>query len=208
MDSGYPTKLVVNTASPLTLALAPKLFPWKIGPSRIVKVARSKDGLVIRGEVGGGDACVEPLTAVARPRIWITGLKALEVKLLAAADWKVAGLKALVKINAAIYVVDRCYFWPDWHELINVGLPEVVGDVVCGVDACQPGLRRAQSLIAMVEAGWASKRSGEMPYHTLRSEDSGSKSHRPGSGGLHPERVGSRSMVWRKDEVGKVKAGG
>lgn len=152
MDSGYPTKLVVNTASPLTLALAPKLFPWKIGPSLIVKVARSKEGLVDRGEVGGGDACVEPLTAVARPRIWITGLKALEVKLLAAADWKVAGLKALVKINVAIYVVDRCEFSPNWHELINVGLPEMVGDVVCRVGACQPGLCRVQCLVAVAEA--------------------------------------------------------
>ena len=162
MDSGYPTKLVVKTASPLTFALAPKLLPWKIGPSLIVKVARSKEGLVDRGEVGGGDACVEPLTAVARPRIWITGLKALEVKLLAAADWKVAGLKALVKINVAIYVVGRCDVCPGWdaegHELINVGLPEVVGDVVCGVDACQPGLCRLQCLVPMVEAGWVTKR--------------------------------------------------
>lgn len=33
IDSGYPTREVVKTASPEMLDLAPKDFPWKIGPS-------------------------------------------------------------------------------------------------------------------------------------------------------------------------------
>ena len=32
MDSGYPTREVVKTASPEMLDLAPKDLPWKIGP--------------------------------------------------------------------------------------------------------------------------------------------------------------------------------
>jgi len=33
MDSGYPTREVVNTASPEMLELAPNAVPWKTGPS-------------------------------------------------------------------------------------------------------------------------------------------------------------------------------
>ena len=70
MDSGYPTREVVKTASPLTFALAPKLLPWKIGPSRIVKVARSNDGLVaFEVTAGGGDRGV-PLIKVALYLTW------------------------------------------------------------------------------------------------------------------------------------------
>lgn len=62
------------------------------------------------------------------------------------------------------------------------------------------------SLVPMVEAGWVTQRSGEMPFHTLRSEECGSKSHRPGSGELHTESECSRSMVWQGDAVGKVRS--
>ena len=67
----------MKTASPLIFVLAPKLFPWKIGPSLIVKVARSKLGLVLRVDVrpvelrGVGD------TISALPRTWKVILIAL-----------------------------------------------------------------------------------------------------------------------------------
>ena len=41
MDSGYPTREVVKTASPEMLLRAPKDVPWKMGPFRMVSVARS-----------------------------------------------------------------------------------------------------------------------------------------------------------------------
>lgn len=97
MDSGYPTSEVVKTASPLMFALAPKLFPWKMGPSRIVKVARSYEGFVARREVFGGGTRGVPLTTVALCRTWKVGLKALEKA--------VEGLKALVKIAEAMAVI-------------------------------------------------------------------------------------------------------
>jgi len=53
MDSGYPTRDVVKTASPEMLALAPNALPWKTGPPRMVKVAGSASaGAVARGVKG------------------------------------------------------------------------------------------------------------------------------------------------------------
>ena len=66
-DSGYPTKEVVNTDSPDMLVLAPNDLPEKMGPFRMVKVARSFDGAVDRG-CGNGIARVVFESTVAKPR--------------------------------------------------------------------------------------------------------------------------------------------
>ena len=127
MDSGYPTKLVVKTDSPLTFAFAPKLLPWKIGPSLIVKVARSKEGLSERGVFGAAERGV-PLTTVALYLTWKDGLKAFEK--LWVEDWKIEGLATLEKMTKVAMVVFVCPCHRG-RRLFRAGFPEVVRDVVC-----------------------------------------------------------------------------
>lgn len=74
-------------------ALAPKLLPWKIGPSLIVNVALSKAGLVERVLVGGGGERGVPLTTVARNLTWREGLEALLKPL--AAGLRMEGLEKM-----------------------------------------------------------------------------------------------------------------
>jgi hypothetical protein len=45
MDSGYPTREVVKTASPEMFDFAPKDFPWKTGPSWYESVVAPHIGL-------------------------------------------------------------------------------------------------------------------------------------------------------------------
>jgi hypothetical protein len=55
MDSGYPTREVVKTASPEMLALAPKDLPEKMGPFLKLLVAlrcRVNRGMYLDGECG------------------------------------------------------------------------------------------------------------------------------------------------------------
>jgi len=104
MDSGYPTSEVVKTASPLIFALAPKLLPWWIGPSRMVNVARSKDGLVARLETDGGGERGVLSTSVALYLTWTAGLLRTFFAVKPA-----VGLQALnifVKVVVAMTVVD------------------------------------------------------------------------------------------------------
>jgi hypothetical protein len=82
MDSGYPTREVVKTASPETLEFAPKAVPWKTGPSfqrvsfakrgeystrertLMVKVASTPEaGVVARRFLTGMDLPLLPATA-------------------------------------------------------------------------------------------------------------------------------------------------
>lgn len=67
----------MNTASPLTFVFAPKLLPSYTGPSRIVKVARSNEGLVVRAAArGGGLGRAAPLITLALKRTWVEVFKA------------------------------------------------------------------------------------------------------------------------------------
>jgi len=122
MDSGYPTRDVVKTASPLMFALAPKLLPWWIGPSLIVNVALSKVGLVERALVGGGAERGVPSATVALDRTWKDGLRALVKP--DTAGLKAEGLMDLEKTKDAM-VVDLSSY-SDKSSLIHVGLPKVV----------------------------------------------------------------------------------
>lgn len=148
MDSGYPTSEVVKTASPLILALAPKLFPWKTGPSRIVNVARSKDGFVAREDTGGGGERGVPATTVALYRTWMVGLKALEKA--------VEGLKERVKIADAM-VGDCCFNVEHGGPSVHRGFPEVVGDVVCACWLAVGRISRSAGVIccSVAEERWS-----------------------------------------------------
>jgi hypothetical protein len=78
------------------LVLAPKLFPWKMGPSLMVKVARSNEGAVEREFLSGAarwlpettDAfpltCVPSLTTLAKAEVGLMAadLKTLEIMLM------------------------------------------------------------------------------------------------------------------------------
>ena len=102
MDSGYPTSDVVNTASPLIFVFAPKLLPWKIGPSLIVNVARSYEGLVERVETLGVETRGVPFTTVALKRSCAPRSIDLAVKL--AVGLNVVGLlHNRENINVAIF---------------------------------------------------------------------------------------------------------
>src|SRR5271155_2968424 len=70
-DSGYPTSEVVKTASPEMFDFAPKDLPWKIGPSRMVKVARSLEGEVafVRGSVRARCGVISATEARVRARM-------------------------------------------------------------------------------------------------------------------------------------------
>lgn len=90
----------MKTASPLTLVFAPKLFPWKIGPPRIVKVARSKEGFVERVETRGAGTLGVPGATVA---LYLTFLTEVKVRALVSPVLGWTGLKVL-KIAVAMVV--------------------------------------------------------------------------------------------------------
>jgi hypothetical protein len=71
MDSGYPTREVVKTASPEMLVLAPKDLPSKIGPFLMVKVAGSFETDVALRLLGAGIARSVFGSTVARQRVWM-----------------------------------------------------------------------------------------------------------------------------------------
>lgn len=93
---------MVKTASPLTFARAPKLLPWKIGPSLIVKVARSNDGLVDRVGRGSGERDVLLTTvALCLTCVEVSRLTAAVLK-MPAAGFRHDGLHALLKMTVAM----------------------------------------------------------------------------------------------------------
>ena len=129
IDSGYPTSDVVNTASPLIFVFAPKLLPWKIGPFLIVKVARSYDGLVERGDVAVGGTLGVPSKTVALKRAWKRGLKMLLVR-PAATGLTPEGLTRIRgNIAVAIFRLKSSDIWGGGDSVYR-RFPKVVGDVV------------------------------------------------------------------------------
>lgn len=85
--------------------LAPKLLPVNIGPSRIVKVAGSYEGLVER-VLGRGLAVrtVSP-TTVALKRACMLGLRLLAVKPAEIVGFSIAGPFALMRENIEVAMV-------------------------------------------------------------------------------------------------------
>ena len=190
MLSGYPTRLVVNTASPLIFVLAPKLMPWKIGPSLIVNVARSNEGLVVRVLTrGGGDRGV-PFTTLALNLTWmLEGLKALVVK--PAAGFKAEALHIRGNIIVAMMEIVLPFLF---QALFNSPTPST-GGRRCSLythrisTAHDPFHRRQKLLYAAIRRGARLSPTEVCPSgvrHTLRSEDRGSKSHEANSSMFSP----------------------
>lgn len=101
----------------------------------MVKVARSKQGLVDLVAAGRGDTAFSAMVAL--KRIWVAGrAKLFAVKLAVAGLRPEAGLSMRMNMVAVVVFEVRCEIsCPDYEEVasVNSSLPQVVGNVVCAI---------------------------------------------------------------------------